>query len=242
MTSDKVEQLAEGVTLYLGDCLEVLPTLGKFDAVVTDPPYGVEYAGSVTKHGKNGSAYASFEDTVERVGSIYVPAVRMAVSKATCAVITPGNANAFLYDKPRAMGVIYYPSGANSGPWGFVCSQPLFYYGKDPYLANALGRLPSAFATTEATDRNVDHPCPKPLGTMKWLVSRVSLSGQHVLDPFMGSGTTGVAAVKLGRRFTGIEIDPGYFDIACRRISAALKEPDMFIEPPKPVKQEAFIL
>jgi DNA modification methylase len=63
-----------------------------------------------------------------------------------------------------------------------------------------------------------------------------------ILDPFMGSGTTGVAAVKLGRKFIGIEIEPKYFDIACRRISEALKQPDMFIEPHKPAKQEAMAL
>ena len=58
----------------------------------------------------------------------------------------------------------------------------------------------------------------------------------------MGSGTTGVAAVKLGRKFVGIEIEPKYFDIACRRISEALKQPDLFIEPPKPLKKEALPL
>jgi site-specific DNA-methyltransferase (adenine-specific) len=227
--------------LILGDCREVLPTLGKVDAVVTDPPYGVSYEGSETKHGKNGFAYASFDDTPAAIAEICVPAVRQAVSQARSAVVTPGNANAFQYDPPRALGVIYYPSGSNSGPWGFVCSQPLFFYGKDPYLMKALGRLPSAFSTTEATDRTIEHPCPKPIGTMKWLVTRVSLEGETVLDPFMGSGTTGVACAKLGRKFIGIEIESSYFDIACRRIEAAYKQPDMFIERPAPAKQEAML-
>jgi len=73
---------------------------------------------------------------------------------------------------------------------------------------------------------------------MDWCIRQLPQDAVHVLDPFMGSGTTGVAAVKLGRRFTGIELDAGYFDTARRRIEAALKEPDMFIEPPKPVKQD----
>jgi DNA modification methylase len=221
--------------LIQGDCLAVMPTLGKVDAVVTDPPYGVGYEGSTTKHGKNGFAYASFDDTPENIESICVPSVRMAVSLARCAVVTPGNANAFKYDEPRSLGAIYYPSGANSGPWGFVCSQPLFYYGKDPYLAKALGRLPNAFATTEATDRSIQHPCPKPIKTMEWLVSRVSMKGDLVLDPFMGSGTTGVACVNLGRSFIGIEIDPGYFDIAVKRITDAHRQADFFVEKPAPV-------
>lgn len=228
--------------LILGDCLKVMPLLERFDAVATDPPYGVNYEGSKTKHGSNGFAYASFVDTPENIEAICVPAIRMAVSMARSAIITPGNANAFKYDEPRSLGVIYYPSGANSGPWGFVCSQPLFYYGKDPYLANALGRLPNAFATTEATDRSIAHPCPKPIKTMEWMVSRVSLTGESVLDPFMGSGTTLVACQRLGRRGTGIEIDPGYFDEACRRVDEAARQPDLLIPEtrPKPT-QESFL-
>lgn len=76
------------------------------------------------------------------------------------------------------------------------------------------------------------HPCPKPLGWMTWLVELASNPWEIVLDPFMGSGTTGVACVKLGRRFIGIEIEPKYFDIACKRIEAACAQPDLFIETP----------
>ena len=90
-------------------------------------------------------------------------------------------------------------------------------------------------------DRDRQHPNEKPLALMQRVVGTHSNVGDQVLDPFMGSGTTGVAAVKLGRKFTGIEIDPGYFDIACRRIAAALKEPDMFVEPPKPIKQDILL-
>jgi len=80
------------------------------------------------------------------------------------------------------------------------------------------------------------HPTQKPIELMRWCVDKVP-SAQTVLDPFMGSGTTGIAAVKLGRRFIGIEIDQRYFDIACRRIEDAAKQPDMFIEPPpKPLQ------
>jgi len=73
------------------------------------------------------------------------------------------------------------------------------------------------------------------------MVERSSQQSDTVLDPFMGSGTTGVAAVRLGRKFTGIEIEPKYFDIACRRVSDALKQPDFFIEKPKPLKQDAML-
>lgn len=80
-----------------------------------------------------------------------------------------------------------------------------------------------------------DHPTQKPIGVMRWAIQQLPADARTILDPFMGSGTTGVAAVKLGRKFTGIEIEPTYFDIACRRISDALKQPDMFIAPPAAV-------
>jgi DNA modification methylase len=85
-----------------------------------------------------------------------------------------------------------------------------------------------------------DHIAEKPIELMETLIG-ITLPGATILDPFMGSGTTGVAAVKLGRRFVGIEIDQRSFDIACKRIQAALDAPDLFIEPPKPAKQDAFL-
>lgn len=207
------------VKLWRGDCLEVMASWrGQVDAVVTDPPYGVGYQGSVTKHGTNGFSYASFDDTPESIASICVPAVRLAASIAKCAIVTPGIKNAHLYDPPDNQGSIFYPSGANRGPWGFICSQPLFYYGKDPFLARGKGSQPNGFSTTEAADRSIPHPCPKPIGQTTWMVQRVSFEGETIADPFMGSGTTGVAAVRLGRKFYGCEIDPNYFEVAKRRI------------------------
>jgi DNA modification methylase len=82
-----------------------------------------------------------------------------------------------------------------------------------------------------------DHPCPKPENIMHKIVVRFTTPNSIVLDPFMGSGTTGVAAVKIGRQFIGIEIEEKYFDIACRRIEEAVRQPDMFIEKPKAAVQ-----
>ena len=239
----KRKEVIGDCVLYQGDCLEVMPTLGKVDAVVTDPPYGVSYEGSTTKHGRNGFAYNCFDDSPEYIHSVCVPAIRLAADMARSAIVTPGNANAFAYDVPRAQGAIFYPSGANAGPWGFVCSQPLFYYGKDPFLMKRNGSRPNGFSTTEATDRTLDHPCPKPIGQTIWMVRRVSFEGETILDPFMGSGTTLVACAKLGRKGIGIELDPDYFDIACKRVEEAYRQPDLFIEQPKPQpKQEGFDL
>ena len=94
---------------------------------------------------------------------------------------------------------------------------------------NILSQMPS---------REREHPNEKPLELIAGLVGTHSNTGDTILDPFMGSGTTGVAAVKLGRRFIGIEIEPKYFDIACRRIEEATHQPDMFIERAPAPKQE----
>lgn len=229
------------VVLYCNDCLEVLPTIGNVDAVVTDPPYGVEFKGSATKHShRDGVGYASFDDTPENVESQIVPRVVSAIRIAERAAITPGLRCQWMYPKPDAVGVIWYPSGGNVGPWGFVTHQPIYYYGKCVYLAHGMGSRPTGFSTTEASDKTINHPCPKPIGQMRWLVERVSLDGETIVDPFMGSGTTGVAAVQLGRKFIGIEKEPAYFEIAKRRIMDALgmevsvngvKQRRMFTEP-----------
>jgi site-specific DNA-methyltransferase (adenine-specific) len=85
------------------------------------------------------------------------------------------------------------------------------------------------------------HPAPMPFTLVSDHIETWTKQGSIVADPFMGSGTTGVAAVKLGRKFIGIEIEPKYFDIACKRIQAALDAPDLFIEAPKPAKQEELL-
>jgi site-specific DNA-methyltransferase (adenine-specific) len=91
-------------------------------------------------------------------------------------------------------------------------------------------------AVNNRNGERTEHPSQKPVDLLIWLLKTYTLHEQTILDPFMGSGTTGVAAVKLGRKFIGIEIEPKYFDIACRRITDALKQPDLFIEKPKPAQ------
>ncbi len=205
-----------------GDCLEVLPTLadGAVDAVVTDPPFGVGFAGKATKHTtSDGVGYLSTTDDADTV-RVAVDAVGLCCRKFGRCVVVPGSRNWAEYPRPRELGCIFFPSGAGTGPWGFVCSTPIMFYGRDPYLATGRGSRPNSFSTTEATEAGIDHPCPKPIGTMLWLVARASLPGESVLDPFAGSGTTGVACLRLGRRFIGIEKDEKYAQIARDRLTA----------------------
>lgn len=238
----RVERIGSA-TLYLGDCREVLPTLEGVDAVVTDPPYGVVFAGKSTKHtARDNIGYSGFEDTPDYIRSVCVPIIVQCIDRFGRVVMTPGLRMAFAYPEPQNMGTIFYPSGAGMGKWGFTCSQPIFYYGKCPYLAKSMGSRPDSFESVESAPPN-GHPCPKPEGVMKWLISRASLIGDTILDPFLGSGTTGVACSKLGRSFIGIEIEPKYFDIACRRIEAAQRQSDLFVQAPvapQPVTGDLF--
>jgi len=225
-------------TLYLGDCLEILPTLGNVDAVVTDPPYGVGLGVIKSAIGKTG--YESYDDTRKNVKQIAIPAVEICRKLADRVLVTPGSAALLDYPEPANLGCIYFPSGAGRNSWGFTCSQPLLFYGTDPFLERGLGARADSFYCTETSEKN-GHPCPKPIGLMKRLVTRVSFIGHTILDPFMGSGTTGVACAKLGRKFIGIEIEPTYFDIACKRIEQAYAQHDLFIEPPAKVTQEILL-
>lgn len=224
------EVIGEAV-LFQGDCrewMESLPSCFRVDALVTDPPYGVNYKGSGTKWtAPDGVGYASFDDTPDAVRGLIVPRFEQALKLAERAALTPGLRCYSLYPKADGEGVIWYPSGANAGPWGFVTHQPIFYYGKCPYLADGGGSRPTGFQSTEPAEKN-GHPCPKPVGQMIWLVNRVTRMGETVLDPFMGSGTTGVACVATGRKFIGVEIEPKYFDIACRRMEDAQRQQRMF--------------
>ena len=88
-------------------------------------------------------------------------------------------------------------------------------------------------------DGGKKHPTQKPIRVMEWCLGFLPNAGT-ILDPFMGSGTTGVACAKLGRKFIGVEINEQYFDIACKRVQKAYDQPDLFVEPPAKAKQEAF--
>jgi site-specific DNA-methyltransferase (adenine-specific) len=233
-----VEQIGQ-CTLYLGDCRDIIPEIGGVDAVVTDPPYGVGLGEITSAIGKTG--YESFVDTRENVRRSIIPVIDSIRHIAGCVVLTPGSAAMMDYPEPDNIGCIYFPAGAGLNKWGFTCAQPILFYGADPYLRDGLGGRADSVMCSETSEKN-GHPCPKPIKLMRWFVNRATTrQGQTVLDPFMGSGTTGVASVNLGRKFIGIEIEPKYFDIACKRIEEAYKQGDMFIERPKPLKQDAMI-
>lgn len=223
----RVEQLADGVTLYLGDCREILPTLPKVDAVVTDPPYGIgdkwdRKGGFATCAGKLWNGDAGWDSEIQQDAIDQ----SLAVSGGR-GIVWGGN----YYDLVPSRGYLVWDKMQSE----FSLADSELAWCSDPITPKTF-----RFARAQLASEGKIHPTQKPIGLMKFCIEKLP-DAHTILDPFMGSGTTGVAAVKLGRKFIGIEIEPKYFDIACRRISEALKQPDMFIEKSKPAKQEAML-
>jgi site-specific DNA-methyltransferase (adenine-specific) len=200
-------------TLYLGDCMDILPTLDKVDAVITDPPYGL---GDRMKGG-TWAEKQEFKDMV--MWDTAPPSIENLLniaSKAKICVFWGGN----YYGLPASRCWLVWDK-QNAVPTMSDCE--IAWTNLDANtkrFSHPVGRVLNG------------HPSEKPLRLMEWTIQTVKASGV-ILDPFMGSGTTGVASIKTNNKFIGIERDPKYFDIACKRIEQTLKQVDMFIEKPK---------
>jgi DNA modification methylase len=198
-----------------GDCIDFLSGMEdkSVDAIVTDPPYG------------NNTDYSTYKDTPENLARLVHRFMPHALRVAKTVIVTPGVANLWLYPRPTWTLAWVNPAGVGSSAWGFSCWQPILAYGKDPYLSDGAGRRPDILLQQfNQVDEN-EHPCPKPTNVMRWIIERCVPQGGSVLDPFMGSGTTGVACMNLGRDFTGIEMDEKYVEIARERILFAAAQP-----------------
>ena len=214
----RTETIAEGVTLYLGDCREILPTLGKVDAVVTDPPYGIGADEAASKNkGKWGWAYyGESRWDRERPSRETLDAIRAAGKHS---IIWGGNY--FTDMLPPTMQWLIWDKGQR----GFSLADFEMAWSSQ-WAAARIIDYPRALALQDGKE----HPTQKPVAVMKWCIGHLPPKTKTILDPFTGSGTTGVAAVQMGKKFTGIEVDPKYFDIACRRINDATKAPDMLVQ------------
>lgn len=227
-----------------GDCLEVMPQIGKVDAVVTDPPYGISYSPSPGGGGGGGIRSASGKryekrfpgkDVVIGDNQAFDPLPILALKVPTImwggnhfASRLPDQPSWLVWDKRR---------GTTTNDFA-DCEIAWSNLGKParclPHLWNGMLR---------DSERGIErvHATQKPIEVMRWCLGFLP-DAKTILDPFMGSGTTGVACVKTGRKFIGIELDPDYFDIACRRVREAYAQPDIFIEQPKPAVQDALAL
>lgn len=215
----------QDITIYHGDCREVLPTLPKVDLVLTDPPYGIglikktnDCRSAYFDNGESLRASVLYTDDPNSIRSLIVEVIPLILAISDRIVIFPGPAMLWEYPKPMCLGCVFTINGAGRCSWGFQCMHPVLFYGKDPLLQDGKGGRSNSLLDNQRNPEKIDHPCPKPLVWMTWALNRASRLGESILDPFMGSGTTLVAAKRLGRKAIGIEIEEKYCEIAAERI------------------------
>ena len=211
--------------LILGDCLSIMPTLGRFDAVVTDPPYGINM-----DRGARGGGYDGFGNGIKRQPRVY--AGGWDKSRPEPAVF---DAILSIADRHIVWGGNYFTDLVPvSGKWLFwdKCqTMPSFGDGELAWTSlkgDAVKQFTYNGSGLHAKEKNRVHPTQKPLALMEWCLGFLP-DAKTILDPFMGSGTTLVACQRMGRHGTGIELDEEYWRIACRRVDEAARQPDLLI-------------
>lgn len=239
MTPWKRKEVIGDCTLYLGDCLEVLPTLGKVDAVVTDPPYGIGAANGAAGGGTDASGrYKRRPRQYEGTWDEKRPdaeAFALILKSSTHQIIWGGNYFADVL--PRSGRWLF---------WDKLNSMPTYSDGEMAWTSlkgdavKKFTRCNNGLASNRDGERV--HPTQKPVDVMTWCLGFLPKDAGVVADPFMGSGSTGVASARLGMSFIGIEKDETYFDIACERIREAYAQPDMFVSSPAAQPEQLSIL
>jgi DNA modification methylase len=193
-------------TLYLGDCLEVMAGMaaGSVDAVVTDPPYNVGQSGYADRR----------DDYTQWISAVITECLRVASGPV---VVTAASTRLWEYPRPDWCGVWHkrLTLGFWSTPLIPHWEALLFYRPRKAIRSDVFDCIPARKAD------GCGHPTPKPVPLMRALLAAETCAGESVLDPFMGSGTTGVACAKEEREFIGIELDPEYLEIARARLEAA---------------------
>lgn len=247
--SNRVEHLAEGVTLYLGDCLDHIADL-EFSHAIFDPPYEDRLHDAKSKSARN--VRTDGGNPLQPLGFAPINEIRNDLCRdLSCgckgwilAFCTPEGIAPWR-DSIEAAGIRYKracfwhksdaaPQFNGQGPGMAVEPFVTAWNGTGVSRWNGGGRGNHFVYQTNPSDRDGRHPTEKPIALMTALVSLFTMPGEVVLDPFMGSGTTGIACVRSGRKFIGIEKDPVWFDVACERISDAISRPDLFsVETPK---------
>lgn len=226
------EERIGGQRLILGDCLKVMPLLGRFDAVVTDPPYGIKMDRGVGTGG-----FSGFGDGARRARHVkrYAggwdgdrppeDAFTLITDSADVHIIWGGQ---FFADLLPPQGKWLF--------WDKCQTMPSFGDGELAWSSlpgEAVKQFTYNGSGLHAKEKSRVHPTQKPVALMEWCLGFLP-DAVTILDPFMGSGTTLVACQRMGRQGTGIELDPDYFAIACKRVDEATRQPDMFIQPATP--------
>lgn len=208
---NRVEVIGDA-TLYLGDCLEILPTLPKVDAVITDPPYGIAHlwkGGFSDKHGWGKAKDESLARNEWDTRPLTEEAMATVLGAADQQIVWGGN---YFPLPPSRCWLVWNKPERNFS----LAEAELAWTNKDAVVRVFDG---------PRSDPGREHPTQKPLALMRWCVAKTEGT---VIDPFMGSGSTAVACANLGRKFIGIEIEPKYFEIACQRIENAQRQGRLF--------------
>lgn len=253
----KCKEIIGDCALYLGDCLEVMPTLGPINHIVCDPPYEQSLHDSKNSlRGRvrvdsgpdlKGLDFASVDHIRNRVVSMS-EAVCKGLFIAFCTIegVSKWADTINLSNMKYKRGCLWIkpdstPQLNGQGPaQGAECFVTA-WCGDGHAKWNAGGKRGVYTHLTNQPDRTGLHPTEKPLPLMREILGDFTNYGDVVLDPFMGSGTTGVACAKMGRKFIGIELSPKYFNIACKRMEEAYKQPDLFVPSPQRPVQETLI-
>ena len=224
----KKEVVIGGCRLLLGDCVEVMPLLGKVDAVVTDPPYGIGADRNLRANKQHGNAAAPSKDYGVTNWDATSPDVAWIVNLGIPTIIWGGN----YFALPPKSGWLVWDkeNGAN----GYADCE-LAWTNLPQASRRIKWRWAGMLQQDMANKEERIHPTQKPIQLMKWCLEFLS-NELTILDPFAGSFSTGVACAKLGRKFIGIEREESYFEIGIKRITEAYAQPDLFV--PAPPKQE----
>jgi site-specific DNA-methyltransferase (adenine-specific) len=215
----------DGATIYLGDCREVLPELkkGAADVMVTDPPYGVSYR---SNYGGNFAAIKGDDDASWVPGALAIAADALR-NKRHAYIFGPRDliappfraATELVWDKGAlSMGDLSLPWAAQHEPITFA----VLVRGSEKGRGNLPARLRAGSILSYPRPRATRHPTEKPVALLRRLIESSSLAGETVLDPFLGSGSTLVAAVAEGRRGVGVELEEKYAETAAERVDAAI--------------------
>ena len=216
-------KINENIELYLGDCLEEMKKLPdkSVDLVLTDPPYGLNFS------------YEGYDDTRDNLKNLIKYFIPEFIRIAKRTVVLCGPTQISLYPQVNWVGSIVWNTTGSFGKCGYNQWTPFLLYGEDiKGFGNINGITKSDVLRISGgggvgftrSKEEKEHTCPKPITMMKLVVQRFSNENDTILDPFMGSGTTGVACVKLNRKFIGMEISPEYFEISRKRISDELRQ------------------
>jgi site-specific DNA-methyltransferase (adenine-specific)/modification methylase len=216
LQAERSKVVIRDCTLYNADCSAILPLLHDVDAVVTDPPYGIDIAGRETVgSGTKAIPAKRFAVSDWDKRPISAELMNLVRSRAPLQIIFGGNYYAL---PPTSCWLIW--DKLNSGAFA-DCE---LAWTNLPMAVRRIQYRWSGYVRQNNEPRG-DHPTQKPVGVMSWCIGHLPDDAQTILDPFMGSGTTGVAAVRMGRKFVGIERDKTFFEVACRRIHEAYAQP-----------------